>query len=160
MRGPKWIYGLPIEIDPLYELAAKRAKRPIPERNRTSAIIELIEEYGRMFRQPLGAEMGYDVFEKDLQPTLVLVLHNENFTYKKYRLEDENFLREELGIKEKGKWYRYVGAFNFERLEYYKKRALELGPIPSRASEANSGSGEVTTVCTKCGGSGQLEPPA
>ncbi|KLO10651.1 hypothetical protein SCHPADRAFT_906685 [Schizopora paradoxa] len=156
MNGPRWVYGLPIEVDPLVELAVKKAQIsfPIREERRTSIVIELIEKYGRKFRQLLGLEMGYDVFDEDLKPVLVLVLHHENFTYKKYRLEDEEFLRKELEIEEKGRWYRYAGAFDIKQLECYKERALELGPIPSRASEAESASGEVA-VCTKCGGSGQ-----
>ncbi|KLO10653.1 hypothetical protein SCHPADRAFT_942670 [Schizopora paradoxa] len=96
--------------------------------------------------------MGYDVFDDDLKPTLVLILHQEDYEYSKLKLEDENLLREELGIKEKGKWYRYVGAFGIEYLDVYKKRALTFGSIPSRAADSSCKEDE---TCSKCGGSGR-----
>jgi len=78
-------------------------------------------------------ELAIDIFDNDpetkFKPKLVLVLHEEYPGSTKIRLEDEDFLRNELGITEKGKWYRHFGAFDLEDMEHYK--AHIPGPNPS-----------------------------
>ncbi|KLO10656.1 hypothetical protein SCHPADRAFT_930406 [Schizopora paradoxa] len=138
MSDPKWVYGLPIDLDSLNELAAQKAPECVCEDDLTMTSIFFIERYERLIEQPLSAEMCFDVFDDNLEPILVLVLHEEHFGYSGITLEDEDFLRKELKIKEKGKWYRYLGAFSEKQLDYYKKRVIELGTIPSRNSAADT----------------------
>ena len=146
------MYGLPLDLGALYEFARVKAPECLYESRRTTTSINVIEKYQCILGCMLCTEVGYDVFDEDLKPIIVLVLHEESFKYSKLKLEDEEFLRKELGIKEKGKWYRYIGAFASEELENYKKRAVELGSIPSR----NDPSDGVSKVCTTCEGSGRV----
>lgn len=152
MREPRWFYGLPINVGRLYDLAKEIAPECFYEDEKTTTVVELVEKYGYMLDQALGLEVGIDVLDDNLEEPLVLVLHNESFRFNKLRLEDEDFLRKELGIKEKGRWYRYNGAFNFDMLDYYKERVKELGTIPSRTSDDSSGASEGSKACTKCEG--------
>ncbi|KLO10650.1 hypothetical protein SCHPADRAFT_999415, partial [Schizopora paradoxa] len=153
MRDPRWIYGLPLDLESLYERAKQKVPDSVCEGQLSATAISFIEEYEEPLDTILYVEMGYDVFDDDLKPTLVLILHREHYKYSKLKLEDENFLREELGIKEKGKWFRYVGAFGIEYLDDYKKRALTFGSIPSRGAESSSK--EDGETCSNCGGSGR-----
>ncbi|KLO10655.1 hypothetical protein SCHPADRAFT_906689 [Schizopora paradoxa] len=132
MCEPRWVYGLPIDVKRLYEFAIEKAPECVYEDERSTTAIEVIDKYGYMLDEPLGAEVGYDVFDDKLEETLVLVLHSDSFKFNKLCLEDENFLRKELGIKEKGRWYRCFGSFSEDMIDYYKERVNELGTIPSR----------------------------
>lgn len=152
MCDPCWIYGLSIELKSMYEYALEKAPECVRGKDKSKTSIAVVEKFGRQFKLILSTEVGYDVFDEELKPHLILVLHEEDFGFSNLRLEDEEFLRKELGIEEKGKWYRYVGAFNINLLEKYKKVALRLGSIPSRAESSKEGS----KICTACGGSGRL----
>ena len=152
MCDPRWCYGLPISLDLLYNFAVEKAPDCLDDDDESSSAIQVVEKFQRMIKQPLDLEICYDVFDENLKSTLILVFHQNYFGFSKIRLEDEVLLRETLGVKEKGKWYRYIGAFSLKRLEDYKKRAIELGPIPSRNSVAGKSSdikqstGVVSTV--------------
>ncbi|KLO10652.1 hypothetical protein SCHPADRAFT_999416 [Schizopora paradoxa] len=160
MCEPRWVYGLPIDIDRLYEFAIEKAPECVYEDEHSMTAIEVMEKYGYMLDEPLGMQVGFNVFDEKLEENLVLVLHNDTFEFSKLCLEDENFLRKELGIKEKGKWYRCYSSFSEDMVDYYKERVRELGTIPSRTStpldSEKSGSSDGSKVCTECGGSGRL----
>ncbi|KLO20717.1 hypothetical protein SCHPADRAFT_897974 [Schizopora paradoxa] len=138
MCDPRWIYGLPLDLGSIFEYAREKAPECFIETRRSTTAVQVVGKYQRILHSPITMEMGYDVFDDNLEPVLVLVLHEEDFDYSELRLEDENFLRKELGIEEKAKWYRYVGAFSMEELGNYKKRVPELGSIPSREEAARN----------------------
>ncbi len=110
--------------------------------DKTGTYILVVEQCERILHKNLTAEVAIDVFDSELKPMLVLVLHEEYLGSTKITLEDEDFLRRELHIEEKGKWYRYFGAFHTSQLENYKKRVSELGSYPSRATNTGKLAGE------------------
>ncbi len=138
MCDPRWVYGLPIALDSLIKYAKDKAPECFYEGHRSHTSILVIEKFERHFGQIINTDMAIDIFDPEFDPKLVLILHEEHPHLTKLTLEDEDYLRNELNIKEKGKWYRYVGSFFLEHLEEYKKTIP--GPIPSRARPADVGS--------------------
>ncbi|KLO10649.1 hypothetical protein SCHPADRAFT_906683 [Schizopora paradoxa] len=106
MCDPTWIYGLPLDLGSIFEYAREKAPECFIEGRRSTTAVQVVEKYQRILHTPMTMEMGYDVFDEALEPVLVLVLHEEDFDYSELKLEDENLLRKELAIEEKGKWYR------------------------------------------------------
>jgi len=136
MCDPRWIYGLPIDNKALNEYAIKNAPDCVREGDISTIAIVVIEKFERHFGHIFVTEVAIDVFDEKFEPKLVLIIHQEHPGSTKLRLEDENYIREVLGIREHGKWYRYFGAFHRDDLEDYKKHAAGLGPNPSRADSA------------------------
>lgn len=129
---PKWVYGLPLTKELMCDYALKKAPDCFQEGQPSSTIILVVEKFERMFNRIFDLEVCYDVFDEEFKSQLILVFHEENFRSSTIKREDEEFFRKELGIKEEGKWYLYVGAFHIDYLKKYQKRALKLGSIPSR----------------------------
>jgi len=137
---PRWIYGLPITLDSLIHYAREKAPECFYEGHRSHTSILVIEKFERHFGQIINTDVAIDIFDPDFDfdTKLVLILQEEHPRSTKLTLEDEDYLRKELGIKEKGKWYRYFGSFVLEHLEDTRRRfpalfLLEQDP-PTRTS--------------------------
>lgn len=117
-----WFYGLPLS-DEVINNYIKRKQLTVYDE--CHAFITTVEEAGfELEMYDILPRVGVDLNDHEMHHIIVLHINEPKET--EYTSKDEDRLRQLLGIKEKGRWYRSIDHCNFDLIDKYVPPDLPL----------------------------------
>lgn len=110
-----WFYGLPLSDETINSYVQRKQLTVFDE---CHAFITVVEEAGfELEMYDILPRVGVDLVDHKMHHIIVIHINEPNET--EYTSKDEDRLRELLGIREKGRWYRSLDHCDFGMLDEY-----------------------------------------